>query len=95
MRTIVLESLVDYPFTQIKAALADTAEQLVLVESGEGVINSIWHTYGIIELYLPRIVPEMRAAHQQRGEVDFHAINALHLPVALLSMALLPVVILG
>jgi hypothetical protein len=31
----------------------------------------------------------MRAARQQLGELDFSAINALHVPVALASMALL------
>lgn len=94
MRTIVLESLLDYPAAQVEAAFADTAQQLVLVESGEGVVNYIWHTYGIIDRYMPSIAPPMRAAHQQRGEVEFRSINALHLPIALLSMALLPVVIL-
>jgi hypothetical protein len=94
MRTIVLESLVDYPLAQLEAAIADTAQQLVLVESGEGVVNYIWHTYGIIDRYMPGIAPAMRAARQQRGEISFRAINRLHLPIALLSMALLPFVIL-
>ncbi len=93
MRTIVLESLVDYPGAQIKAALADTAEQLVEVESGEGVVNTIFHTYGIIDRYMPSIDPVMRAARQQRGEVGFSAVNAIDVPIALLSMLLLPVVI--
>lgn len=93
MDKIALESLVQYPLAQLKAAIADTVEQLVLVESGEGVENSIWHTYGIIERYMPSIVPAMRAARQQRGAVSFRAINQLHVPVALLSLALLPGVI--
>jgi len=93
MRTIVLESIVDYPGAQIEAALADTAEQLVKVENGEGVINNLAHTYGIIEHYMPSVVPVMRAARQQRGEVSFHAVNAIEVPIALLSMLLLPIVI--
>jgi hypothetical protein len=36
----------------------------------------------------------MRAARQQRGEVSFHALNGLHVPIALLSMLALPFVIL-
>jgi hypothetical protein len=47
----------------------------VKVESGEGVLNSIWHTYGIIERYMPTVVPAMRAARQQHGEVSFRALN--------------------
>jgi hypothetical protein len=93
MRTIVLESLVDYPGAQIEAALADTAEQLVTVASGEGVVTSIWHTYGIIDRYLPNVAPAMRAARQQHGEVGFGALNALHVPIALLSTLALPLVI--
>ncbi len=94
MRTIVLESLAEYPGEQIEAAVSDTAQQLVLVASGEGVVTSIWHTYGIIERYIPSIVPAMRAARQQRGEVDFRALNTLHVPIALLSMLALPFVML-
>jgi hypothetical protein len=93
MRTIVLESLIDYPRDHIETAAADAAKQLVLVASGEGVVNSIWHTYYIIERYMPSLVPAMRAARQQHGEVSFAAINRLHLPMALLSLLLLPVIV--
>jgi hypothetical protein len=94
MRTIVLESLVEYPGKQIEAAVADFAQQLLLIESGEGVLPRIWHTYGIIDRYMPSVSPDMRAARQQDGEVSFHALNALHVPIALLSMLALPFVIL-
>jgi hypothetical protein len=94
MRTIVLESLVEYPGEQLAAAVGDFAQQLVLVESGEGVVNWISHTYGIIERYMPGIAPDMWAARQQRGEVGFHALNELHRPIALLSILALPLVML-
>jgi hypothetical protein len=89
METIALGSLIDYPWLQIKAAVRDIAEQLVDVRTGEGVVNSIWHTYAIIERYTPWAAPAMRAARQQRGHLDFTAINALHYPVAIASMLLL------
>jgi hypothetical protein len=57
------------------------------------VLTSIWHTYGIIDRYLPAIAPAMRAARQQRGEVSFAALNALHVPIAVLSLLALPLVI--
>jgi hypothetical protein len=94
MRTIVLESLVEYPGEQIAAAVGDFTQQLFLIESGEGVLPRIWHTYGIIDRYMPSVAPDMRAARQQRGEVSFHALNGLHVPIALLSMLALPFVIL-
>ena len=46
------------------------------------------HTYGIIERYIPAQLEPMRAAHQQRWQLDFTAINRLHVPVALVSMLL-------
>ena len=94
MRTIVLESLVEYPGAQIETAISASARQLVKVESGEGVLNSIWHTYGIIERYMPTVASAMRAARQQHGEVSFRALNEVHVPVALISMLLLPLVLL-
>ena len=59
----------------------------------EGVLNIIWHTYSIIQRYTPQLVPAMRAARQQQGEISFTSINALQYPLALLAMALLPVII--
>jgi len=91
MRTIVLGSLRDYPGMQIKTALIATARQLVAVATGEGIVTTMWHTYGIIERYTPSVVPAMRAARQQHGEIGFTAINAIHEPVAWAAMALLPV----
>ena len=90
MATIVRGALRAYPLLQIKAAAQATALQLVRVASGEGVLNEIWHTYAIIERDTPRAVPAMRAARQQHGKIGFEAINRLHVPVALLSLALLP-----
>jgi hypothetical protein len=94
MRTIVLESLYDYPWMQFEAALKATAEQLVSVRTGEGELTTIWHTYGMIEKFTPSVVPAMRAARQQHGELRFGMANAVQVPVALAGMALLPFVIL-
>jgi hypothetical protein len=89
MRTIVLESLVQYPWLQIKTAIAGAAEQLVSVRTGYGVDTSIWHTYGMIERFAPAALPAMRAARQQQGKLDFDAINRVHVPVAWGAMVLL------
>lgn len=86
MGFIVLHSLAEYPARQVTTALTATAQQLVLVGTGEG--NNVWlgHTYGIIEHFVPAQLKAMRAARQQRGHFDFTAINAVHVPVALASM---------
>ena len=94
----VLESLRDYPAFQLKAALTAFATQLVRVRTGYGVNNEIWHTHGMIENFLPAIYPHMKAARQQRGELEpvLAAINRVHVPVAYAAMlALLGVIALG
>jgi hypothetical protein len=93
MHTIVLESLVQYPWLQIKAAVTGVIEQLVSVRTGYGVNTEIWHTYGMIGRFAPTSLPAMRAARQQKGELGFAAINRLHVPVALAAMVLLLAVI--
>lgn len=96
MRTVVLESLHDYPALQAKSALVAAARQLVKVGSGEGVVNTMWHTYAIIEKFVPSAVPAMRAARQQTSGIDFSVINFVHVPVALGSiLLLLPIIWVG
>jgi hypothetical protein len=89
MGYIVQRSLAEYPVRQAEAALAATARQLALVATGEG--SNVWipRTYGIIERYIPTQVQPMRAARQQRSQLDFMAINRVHVHVALASMMLL------
>jgi hypothetical protein len=92
MERIALASLAKYPLLQIKTAAIATARQLIDVRTGEGVVNSIWHTYGIIERYRPGLTPDMRTARQQRGEIDFTIINRVHYPVAVACLLLLPLI---
>jgi hypothetical protein len=92
MERIALASLAEYPLLQIKTAATATARQLIDVRTGEGVVNSIWHTYAIVDRYRPSLVPEMRAARQQRGEINFTLINRVHYPVALACLLLLPLI---
>jgi len=93
MGTIAWRSLIAYPGLQAQTALAATAHQLIAVRSGEGVLNTVWHTYAIIERYTPSLAPAMHAARQQRGEISFASLNELHYPVALFSMVVLPLLI--
>ena len=86
MGFIVLHSLAEYPAWQAEAAIVATAQQLVDVATGEGTNGWLPHTYGIIERYIPAQVAPMRAAQQQHWDIDFAAINWIHVPVALLSM---------
>jgi len=93
MKQIALESLIEYPGLQLETAASATVRQLIDVHTGEGVLTTIWHTYAIIERYAPQFVPAMRAARQQHGEISFAAVNAIQYPLALVSMALLPLMV--
>lgn len=93
MAYIAWHSLLAYPAAQSRAAIEDTAKQLVSVATGEGSDNWLAHTYGIIERYIPQELPATRNARQQHWELDFTAINLVHVPVALLSMALLAAIL--
>ena len=94
MEHIAVRSLIEYPALQIETAAIATARQLVGVKTGEGVVHWVWHTYFIIHDFTPQLEPAMKAARQQRAEISFTAINELHYPLALIAMALLPVVVL-
>jgi hypothetical protein len=94
MQSIALGSMVEYPGLQIETAGIATVRQLIAVHTGEGVVDRIWHTYRIIEQYTPKLAYFMYVARQQNGEMSFAAINRLQYPVALIAMALLPVLVL-
>ena len=94
MEKIVVKSLIEYPSLQAETSAIATVKQLIEVHTGEGVVTTVWHTYGIIDRYMPQLAPAMHAARQQKGEISFMAINRLQYPVALLSMMLLPLIVL-
>jgi hypothetical protein len=89
MATIVLESFAAYPWLQIKGAVVATARQLVMINTGYGVNTEVWHTYGMIELHAPQMMDAMSAAHQQHRDLNFEAMNRVHVPAAYLAMLLL------
>ncbi|MFC0239268.1 hypothetical protein [Rhodopseudomonas telluris] len=89
MEFISRQAVTAYPWMQAKAAAKATWDQLVHVGTGEGTNGWIPHTYGIIERYMPNQVPAMRAARQQHWDINFNAVNWVHVPVALGSMVLL------
>ncbi|WP_322514414.1 hypothetical protein SR870_15400 [Rhodopseudomonas palustris] len=93
MEFISREALKAYPWLQAKAAAKATWDQLVHVGTGEGTNGWLPHTYGIIERYLPDQSTTMRAARQQHWDINFNAVNWVHIPVALGSMALLLVIL--
>lgn len=95
MERIVLGATADYPLLQVKTAIVASARQLVAVKTGEGVENTLWHTYLVIRDHLPQWLPAMNAARQQqKPSISFAGLNMVHYPLALLTMALLPIIFL-
>jgi hypothetical protein len=92
MKRIALESIADYPLLQIKSVVSQTARQLADVDTGAGVVNWIWNTYGEIEKHVPDAVPAMEAARQQHGELSFDTINDWQRPFAWLTELMLPLI---
>jgi hypothetical protein len=93
MERIVLGATLDYPLLQLRDATIAAARQLVTVRTGEGVENTLWHTYGVMRDRLPQWIPAMNAARQQqKPSISFTAINMVHYPLALAVMALLPII---
>ncbi len=90
MRRIALAALADYPVRQLTSMISETAQQLVMVETGAGVVNWVWDTYGAIKTYTPAALPAMQAARQQRSGISFALINDVQVPLVLLCIALLP-----
>jgi hypothetical protein len=93
MQKVAFAAATEFPLDVLTSTVEATAAQLVAVRSGEGVVNWIWHTYFIVKDWAPQLQPAMWAARQQKGEVSFAAINAVHYPVALIAMAFLPVIL--
>jgi hypothetical protein len=89
MDFIVTHSLAEYPLWQAEAALLATGEQMLKVATGENTDPpTTAHTYGIIRRYMPEQSKLMKAARQQTGFITFGPINLIHVPVALISTAL-------
>ena len=89
MGYIAAHALTEYPLWQAKEALMDSSEQLLKVATGENTDHpTLMHTYGMFREYLPRQRKLADIARQQTGHLTFGPINLIHVPVALISTAL-------
>ncbi len=89
MEYIAAHALTEYPLLQAKEALMDSSEQLLKVATGENTDHpTLMHTYGMFREYLPQQRKLVDIARQQTGHLTFGPINLIHVPVALISTAL-------
>jgi hypothetical protein len=89
MGYIAVHALADYPLWQAEEALLATGEQMLKVATGENTDHpTLMHTYGIFREYLPQQLKWVDAAREQKNHLTFGPVNLIHVPVALISTAL-------
>jgi hypothetical protein len=93
-RRIILGSILSNPLMHIATAGRATAEQPVTLTTGEGLgSKDNWHAEGVLRIYAPDTLARFSASRQQQDALDFRSINSLHVPLAIVATALLPVLI--
>jgi hypothetical protein len=96
MGYIAVHALAEYPLWQAEEALLATGEQMLKVATGENTDHpTMMHTYGILREYLPRQLKLVDVARQQRSFLTFGPVNLIHVPVALISTAIVFVMLIG
>jgi hypothetical protein len=96
MGYIAVHALTEYPLWQAEEALLVTGEQMLKVATGENTDHpTMMHTYGIFREYLRNQLKVVDAARQQRSFLTFGPINLIHVPVALISTALVFVMLIA
>jgi hypothetical protein len=90
-RRIIVASMLAYPSLHLRMAIAATIEQFFTVATGEGFhAKDNWHAEIVFRQYAPEVLPSFAASVQQHDGFEFHILNMLHVPVAIVSALLLP-----
>ena len=86
-RRIIIATLTRYPLAHLTTAAAAAAGQFVAFASE--FVTSPWDNARTLDTLVqrePRLRPRLMTARQQRGSLDISALNAIHVPVAALSL---------
>ncbi len=86
---IVHDALVRYPFWNLELAGRDVLQQLTLFHTGDQIEPQQWILYPDFHAFIPDQMPAYSAARQQKGRIDFHLINYVHVPVGGIVLLLL------
>jgi hypothetical protein len=91
-KRVILDTLRLYPAAHVSTALLGTIEQLVTLDTGEGLHPyDNWHVEWVLTQHAPNALARYHASAQYRDRFDFIAINRVQVPIALTAMASLPV----
>ena len=92
---IIVGTLRTDPGTHIVTAVGDTWQQLVTLDTGDGVNpDNNQHAVWVLSEHAPGAMARFKAAAQQRDLFDFTAINRVQVPLALLATAAMPIIVL-
>jgi hypothetical protein len=92
-RRIVYRTLAAYPLLHIRTAARATGKQLITLATGEGLgSNDNWHVRDALRQYAPGTMAAFAASRQEHDAFDFRIVNFIHVPVALIATAMLPVI---
>lgn len=99
LRYLVGEGIRAYPGLVVWTSLRATVEQMVKVATGDGLDEFQAAARGVFTELLPRTATAFTHARQQQGQITqslFDALNAVHVPLGLLSqLSLLAVMVWG
>lgn len=87
--SLVRECFKTYPREVVWSSLVFTAQQMVLVGTGDGLDEHHFHARGVFASLSQPVAEQYQAARQQQEQVTqalFDGLNKVHIPVALLSM---------
>ncbi len=93
---LVREILKTYPGEAIRSSLLFTAQQMVLVATGDGLDEYHFHARGVFASLSRSVADQYQAARQQQDQITqvlFDSLNKIHVPIALLSIFGLALVI--
>ena len=87
-KEIVERSLAEYPLLHLAAAVRLSVQQFAMFRTGDGLLPGVsWYIDDSLRRYYPAGYDAFAGSHQ-RGGIDFHVLNRLHVPVGVLALLL-------
>lgn len=86
---VIRESLSRHPLANLAVAARDALEQFETFSTGDQIEPQQWILYPDFHHFIPEQMRPYSAARQQKAQIDFAAINAVHKPVGWIAIALL------
>ena len=92
---IIGDTLLMYPWAHAKAGVKATWDQLVTLNTGEGMHSrDNAHAAGTLSQFVPDAAAQFATSRQQRDAFDFIIVNAVQAPLAMMATIALPFLVL-